>query len=86
MILRLKSAPLGAHCYRLAGIIARLGSCCLARIDWTAKLKGVLRLLAAAPLVLVAVGVAMAALSTPRSEFYSPAEACPLYPSPYPRD
>ena len=75
MILRLKSAPLGAHCYRLAGIIARLGSCCLARIDWTAKLKGVRRLLAAAPVVLAAVGVAMAASSTPRPEIDRRAEA-----------
>jgi spore germination cell wall hydrolase CwlJ-like protein len=75
MILRLKNAPLGAHCYRLAGIIARLGSCCLARIDWTAKLKGVRRLLAAAPVVLAAVGVAMAASSTPRPEIDRRAEA-----------
>ena len=40
----------------------------MARIDWTAKLKRMRRLLAAAPVVLAAVGVAMAASSTPRPE------------------
>ena len=40
----------------------------MVRIDWTVKLKGVRRLLAAAPVVLAGFGVAMAASSTPRPE------------------
>ena len=44
------------------------------RIDWTAKLKGMRRLLAAAPVVLAAFGVAMAASSTPRPEIDRRAE------------
>ncbi len=47
----------------------------MARIDWTAKLKKVRRLLAAAPVVLAAFGVAMAASSTPRPEIDRRAEA-----------
>jgi hypothetical protein len=47
----------------------------LARIDWTAKLKRMRRLLAAAPVVLAAFGVAMAASSTPRPEIDRRAEA-----------
>ena len=46
----------------------------MARIDWTAKLKGMRRLLAAAPVVLAAFGVAMAASSTPRPEIDRRAE------------
>lgn len=44
-------------------------------IDWTAKLKRMRRLLAAAPVVLAAFGVAMAASSTPRPEIDRRAEA-----------
>ena len=40
----------------------------MVRIDWTVKLKGMRRLLAAAPVVLAGFGVAMAASSTPRPE------------------
>ena len=47
----------------------------LAEIDWSAKLKGMRRLLAAAPVVLAAFGVAMAASSTPRPEIDRRAEA-----------
>lgn len=47
----------------------------MARIDWTAKLKRMRRLLAAAPVVLAAFGVAMAASSTPRPEIDRRAEA-----------
>ena len=50
----------------IVGLCPGLGAECLARIDWTAKLKRMRRLLAAAPVVLAAVGVAMAASSTPR--------------------
>ncbi len=50
-------------------------SCCLARIDWTAKLRKARRLLATAPVVLAAFGVAMAASSTPRPEIDRRAEA-----------
>lgn len=46
----------------------------MARIDWTAKLKRMRRLLAAAPVVLAAFGVAMAASSTPRPEIDRRAE------------
>ncbi|MGV8928682.1 MAG: cell wall hydrolase [Brevundimonas sp.] len=46
----------------------------MARIDWTAKLKTLRRLLAAAPVVLAAFGVAMAASSTPRPEIDHRAE------------
>jgi spore germination cell wall hydrolase CwlJ-like protein len=47
----------------------------LARIDWTAKLRTTRRLLTAAPVVLAAFGVAMAASSTPRPEIDRRAEA-----------
>ena len=47
----------------------------MARTDWTAKLKRMRRLLAAAPVVLAAFGVAMAASSTPRPEIDRRAEA-----------
>ena len=47
----------------------------MARIDWTATLKMMRRLLAAAPVVLAAFGVAMAASSTPRPEIDRRAEA-----------
>ena len=47
----------------------------MARIDWTATLKRMRRLLAAAPVVLAAFGVAMAASSTPRPEIDRRAEA-----------
>ena len=47
----------------------------MARIDWTAKLKRLRRLLAVAPVVLAAFGVAMAASSTPRPEIDRRAEA-----------
>jgi hypothetical protein len=47
----------------------------LARIDWTATMKRMRRLLAAAPVVLAAFGVAMAASSTPRPEIDRRAEA-----------
>jgi spore germination cell wall hydrolase CwlJ-like protein len=47
----------------------------LARIDWTATLKRMRRLLAAAPVVLAAFGVAMAASSTPRPEIDRRADA-----------
>jgi hypothetical protein len=46
----------------------------LARIDWTVTLKRGRRLLAAAPVVLAAFGVAMAASSTPRPEIDRRAE------------
>jgi len=46
----------------------------LATIDWTARTKGLRRLLAAAPVVLAAFGVAMAASSTPRPEIDRRAE------------
>lgn len=46
----------------------------MARIDWTATLKKGRRLLAAAPVVLAAFGVAMAASSTPRPEIDRRAE------------
>lgn len=44
------------------------------RNDWSARLKGIRRLLAAAPVVLAAFGVAMAASSTPRPEIDRRAE------------
>lgn len=47
----------------------------MARIDWSANLKRMRRLLAAAPVVLAAFGVAMAASSTPRPEIDHRAEA-----------
>lgn len=47
----------------------------MARIDWTATFKRMRRLLAAAPVVLAAFGVAMAASSTPRPEIDRRAEA-----------
>jgi hypothetical protein len=47
----------------------------LARIDWTVRLKRTRRLLAAAPVLLAAFGVAMAASSTPRPEIDRRAEA-----------
>jgi len=47
----------------------------LARIDWTATFKRMRRLLAAAPVLLAAFGVAMAASSTPRPEIDRRAEA-----------
>jgi hypothetical protein len=46
----------------------------LARNDWTAKLMGMRRLLAAMPVVLAAVGVAVTASSTPRPEIDRRAE------------
>jgi hypothetical protein len=46
----------------------------LARNDWTAKLMGMRRLLAAVPVVLAAVGVAVTASSTPRPEIDRRAE------------
>ena len=46
----------------------------MARIDWSTKLKGARRLLTAAPVVLAAFGVAMAASSTPRPEIDRRAE------------
>jgi spore germination cell wall hydrolase CwlJ-like protein len=46
----------------------------LGEIDWTARLKGLRRLLTAAPVVLAAFGVAMAASSTPRPEIDRRAE------------
>ena len=60
--------------FTVAGQDARFGSWCLARIDWTARLKTMRRLLAAAPVVLAAFGVAMAASSTPRPEIDRRAE------------
>ena len=47
----------------------------MARIDWSAKLRTTRRLLTAAPVVLAAFGVAMAASSTPRPEIDRRAEA-----------
>ena len=46
----------------------------MARIDWTAKLMGMRRLLAAMPVVLAAVGVAVTASSSPRPEIDRRAE------------
>jgi spore germination cell wall hydrolase CwlJ-like protein len=46
----------------------------LARIDWTAKLMGMRRLLAAMPVVLAAFGVAVTASSSPRPEIDRRAE------------
>ena len=46
----------------------------MARNDWTAKLMGMRRLLAAVPVVLAAVGVAVTASSTPRPEIDRRAE------------
>ncbi len=59
----------------IVGQGSRTGNGYLPRIDWTAKLKGMRRLLAAAPVVLAAFGVAMAASSTPRPEIDRRAEA-----------
>lgn len=58
----------------MAGTCRGLGAHCLARNDWTAKLMGMRRLLAAMPLVLAAVGVAVTASSTPRPEIDRRAE------------
>ena len=46
----------------------------MARIDWTVTLKRMRRLLAVAPVMLAAFGVAMAASSTPRPEIDRRAE------------
>lgn len=58
----------------MAGTCRGLGALCLARNDWTAKLMGMRRLLAAVPVVLAAVGVAVTASSTPRPEIDRRAE------------
>ena len=58
----------------MAGTCRGLGAHCLARNDWTAKLMGMRRLLAAMPVVLAAVGVAVTASSTPRPEIDRRAE------------
>jgi spore germination cell wall hydrolase CwlJ-like protein len=47
----------------------------LARIDWTSMLKGTRRLAAAAPAAVAAIGLAVAASSTPRPEIDRRAEA-----------
>lgn len=58
----------------MAGTCFGLGAHSLARNDWTAKLMGMRRLLAAMPVVLAAVGVAVTASSTPRPEIDRRAE------------
>ena len=58
----------------MAGTCRGLGALCLARNDWTAKLMGMRRLLAAVPVLLAAVGVAVTASSTPRPEIDRRAE------------